>query len=151
MPLRSHGMTRLPNGRRNPTYMVWRTMKDRCLSPTARNFHRYGGRGIKVCDRWLTSFENFYADMGEQPQGLVLDRKDNDGNYEPANCHWTTRSANSRNRADNRLLTFKGRTMTVADWADATKLPHATIRGRLNMGWPIERALTQPKRAHIRH
>ena len=149
MPNKSHGMTRLADGRRNPTYMVWRTMKDRCLNPHSENFHRYGGRGIEVCRRWLT-FANFLADMGEQPPGLVLDCRNNDGNYGKRNCRWVTRSVNSRNRVDNRLLTFAGETLSVADWAERTGIPHHTLRGRLTMGWPVERILTQPKRAHVR-
>src|SRR5690242_18611490 len=103
MAQRSHGMTRLPDGRRRPTYTVWQQMKRRCTSPKVAEFHRYGGRGIKVCERWLT-FANFLADMGERPPGTTLDRKDNDGHYEPSNCRWVSREANARNRSDNRLL-----------------------------------------------
>lgn len=150
MPNKTHGMTRQANGKRNRTYMVWQTMKNRCLLPTSQNYHRYGGRGIKICQRWLDSFENFLADMGEQPPRMTLDRKDNDGHYEQGNCEWRTRKANSRNRSDNRLLTFKGETKSVAEWAEQTCIPDETLRGRLRMGWPVERILTQPKRAHVR-
>lgn len=80
------------------TYHIWRTMKQRCLNPNATAYHRYGGRGITVCERWLT-FENFLADMGERPDGLCLERVNNNGNYEPGNCVWATRKAQAANRS----------------------------------------------------
>lgn len=85
----------------SPTYLSWASMKCRCYQPTCSGFEHYGGRGITVCDRWLDGaqgFVNFLADMGERPDGHTLDRLDNDGNYEPANCRWATRSDQNRNR-----------------------------------------------------
>mgnify|MGYP000474487711 CR=1 FL=1 len=86
------------------TYGVWKTMKHRCLNPKAEHYDRYGGRGIAVCDEWLT-FDNFYADMGDQPAGMQIDRENNDGNYEPENCRWVTREVNMRNCTTTRLNT----------------------------------------------
>lgn len=145
MPQKSHGLTRESDGRRGYTYTVWQTMKFRCMNPKAAHFERYGGRGIRVCERWF-SFANFLADMGARPRGATLDRKDNDGHYEPGNCRWITRKENSRNRSDNRLLTQSGITRTLAEWVEATGLPLATLQGRVQMGWSDERTLTTPAR-----
>lgn len=114
-----HYCTRLPDGRRDPTYVVWASMKQRCSNPKTINFRDYGGRGITVCQRWRESFENFFADMGVRPAGMQLDRYPNkDGNYEPGNCRWITPKANARNRRNNRLLTYRGETRPMAEWAE---------------------------------
>lgn len=88
---RTHGMSR------TPLYAVWKTMRDRCRNPRNKDFRHYGGRGIKVCERWH-SFENFHADMGDQPAGLTIDRVDVNGDYEPGNCRWATWQEQQENR-----------------------------------------------------
>jgi hypothetical protein len=94
-----HGHTK--HGLRSRAYKCWEGMKNRCFSPRARAYPWYGGRGITVCERWLI-FENFYADMGDPPPGLSLDRINNNGNYEPGNCRWATAAEQLANRRPRR-------------------------------------------------
>jgi hypothetical protein len=97
-----------PHGYTSPTYQSWKAMKGRCLNSSNSNFLDYGGRGITICERWLT-FENFLADMGEKPDGLTLDRIDNDGNYEPNNVRWATRLEQGQNKRRSGPLSVDGR------------------------------------------
>jgi hypothetical protein len=120
-------------------------MKNRCSDPTSHRWHRYGGRGIRVCDRWLNSFENFYADMGPRPgPNYQIDRTDNDGDYEAANCRWVTRLDNANNREVSRIIEFQGRSMSLAQWAREIGLARGALETRLNSGWTVERALIEP-------
>jgi|SRR3990172_6898932 len=89
-------------GKRSPTYFSWSAMKQRCLNPKHTAYYRYGGRGISVCDKWL-KFDDFLKDMGERPEGFSLDRINNNGNYEPSNCSWSSRKSQSQNRNDVKL------------------------------------------------
>lgn len=128
--------------RDNPTYITWQRMKQRCQCPSASDFKHYGGRGIRVCERWQT-FDNFAADMGQRPDGMQLDRIDNSGHYEPVNCRWVTKQANARNRRSNVVLTVDGVTMTAVEWGEKTGLGE-TILSRLSRGWTPERAVKTP-------
>lgn len=135
-----HGFRR--RGSRTPEYACWESMIQRCTDPNFEAYHNYGGRGIKVCERWRYSFENFLADMGPRPEGKTLDRIDDDGDYEPGNCRWATWIEQGNNRRTNKVLEYRGIRKTIAEWARETGLSYETIRSRLNHGWSVERALT---------
>jgi hypothetical protein len=129
---RKHGMSK------TKVYRSWCHMKARCLSPTDKKFRRYGGRGIIVCDRWMSSFENFYADMGPCPVGMTLDRKDNDGNYEPENCRWADYRTQRRNSSSTRPLEAFGRRWLMTDWARHTRLSESRIHYALKRNYNLE-------------
>ncbi len=125
-------------------YASWKSMLQRCYYPKHRHYARYGGAGIQVCEEWKT-FANFYRDMGPRPSAKhSIDRIDNSGDYEPGNCRWATHVEQHRNRTDNRLLTFDGRTQPLAAWAEELELNPYTLDARLRRGWPDEEALTTP-------
>jgi hypothetical protein len=128
-------------GIRSSTYYAWTGMRRRCNNPDNKY---YGGRGIKVCERW-GKFENFLEDMGERPDGLELDREDNEGNYTPDNCRWVTKKVNGRNKRNNHLVTANGKTQCVTAWAEETGISYDVIYMRINqMGWPEDMAVTTP-------
>jgi hypothetical protein len=133
---------------KDPLFLSWCEMRARCGNPNHRDYPSYGGRGITVCARW-NEFAYFLADMGERPQGHSLGRIDNDRGYSPDNCRWESREQQNNNRRSNRLLTIKGRTQTVTQWAGdpACCVALKTFRDRIRKGWPAERALTQPTRS----
>lgn len=128
-----------------PEHQAWTAMKSRCYTKSNISYPYYGGRGIAVCDRWLHSFENFFADMGERPNSeYSLDRINPDCNYSPDNCRWTIREIQDNNRRTSRFLTCNGKTQTVAQWGKEMGLSRTTILNRLNWGWPIEDAILWP-------
>lgn len=100
----SHSKSQTPGG---SSYEVWHGMKQRCLNPRSKDYKNYGERGITVCESWL-AFENFYADMGDKPQGMSLDRVDNSKGYSPANCRWATTREQDRNKRTNIYVSFFG-------------------------------------------
>jgi hypothetical protein len=125
----------------------WRSMRYRCANPSARYYHIYGGRGIKVCDRWLHSFENFALDMGARPTPRhTLDRIDVEGDYSPENCRWATPKEQGRNVRKNINVTIDGVTQCVSAWCEMFGVPATRTIARLHRGWPIERALFDPAR-----
>lgn len=127
-------------------YFLWQAVLRRCRNSHAKEYKYYGGRGIKVCKRWL-SYENFCADMRVgYREGLQIDRIDNDGNYEPENCRWVTPKQNSRNRSNNRILEFNGQIMCKSAWSEKLGLRLKIIDKRLRLGWPVSRVLTEPVR-----
>lgn len=133
----THGAT---SGGRSPEYSSWSSMHNRCSNPKNAKWNRYGGRGIKVCERW-NSFENFLEDMGSKPSGTSIDRIDNNGNYEPGNCRWATPKEQANNTRRNVRITANGKSLTVAEWARETGLPYTTIQKRLRCGNSHESSL----------
>lgn len=133
---------RVPN---SPEYNAWKNMRRRCYDSTRREYPRYGGRGIAVCDRWQ-EFANFLADMGRRPgPGYSIEREKNDGNYEPGNCRWATATEQARNRHTNRLVEFNGETMPLAQACEGARINGAAVRARMHhCGWSPERALSEP-------
>lgn len=127
-----------------PEYLCWANMMRRCYEPTNQRFDRYGGRGITVCDRWH-SYANFRADIGPRPEGLTLERINNDGNYEPSNCKWATVREQARNRRTTHMITHNSETMCLADWAKRIGRNVTTIRLRIERGLPMEMVLTDRK------
>jgi hypothetical protein len=125
----------------SPEYRVWQSMWSRCTNPNVRGYENYGGRGIKVCKRWQL-FEYFLDDMGRKPASHRLGRINIDGNYSPANCRWVTLTASMNNRTDSTVLQFRGRQLTIADWARKTGLNPKTISSRIRRGWTVADALT---------
>ncbi len=109
----------LNDGKRIPEYAAWHAIRQRCNYPKHYAYKDYGGRGIKVCDRWMDSFDNFIEDMGFRPgKGYTLDRIDNDGNYEPSNCRWATWKTQQNNRRNNRIIEHDGLRMTKSEWGN---------------------------------
>lgn len=130
------------HGRTETTeWSAWKSMLERCSNPNHKWFHRYGGRGVKVCDRWA-DFNAFLADMGEKPQDGVrysLERMNNNRGYEPGNCKWATSTEQNRNRVNVIHITHDGVTLTLPEWSTRTGLHIETIRRRVKQGWPTER------------
>lgn len=136
----THGMSDTHN-----MYRIWSGMKTRCNTKTAKDYYRYGARGIKVCDRWLNSFENFVEDMAPRPDGLSLDRIDNTKGYSKENCRWATGKEQCRNTSTNVLLEMHGKIKTLSEWVEL----HPPIRfdtawRRLKRGWTVEDTFKKP-------
>jgi len=127
-------------------YKVWTGMKQRCSDKADA---RYGGRGIKVCDEWVHSFSSFFdwACSNGWAYGLEIDRRNNDGDYEPANCRFVTPKVNCRNKSNHRVIEFRGESRILAEWADELGIPLKTIGNRIDrLGWSVGRALSTPRR-----
>lgn len=135
IPKEFHGM------RRTKIYKVWCSMKERCQNPHNKRYPRYGGRGIAVCPEWSNSFKAFYewASAAGYSEGLSIDRVDNDKGYSPDNCRWATRKVQNRNYSRNHMITYKGKTMCIADWEHETGIKRSTILYRVQAGKPLEK------------
>ncbi len=123
-------------------YTIWRRMKERCLNPNHVHYANYGGRGIKICQEWLSDFATFraWAVACGYSDDLSLDRIDNDSGYSPANCRWASGKAQGRNRRNNRVIEGK----CLAEWAEVALVSESAIARRLKKGWPIHDACFIP-------
>lgn len=122
-----HGMSH------TTTHNVWVGMRQRCQNPNSPVFSDYGGRGIRVCDRWQV-FDSFLADMGEAPPGMSIERVNNNGNYEPGNCVWATPMEQMHNRRTTTFYSFNGETMSLQEWGRSIGVPYPTMWHRYKIG-----------------
>lgn len=138
-----HGLTE------HRLYGIYHHMRERCYNPGNDAYANYGGRGIIMCDEWLSDFMNFYnwaMDNG-YAENLQIDRINNNGNYEPANCRWTTQKVQMNNTRVNRIIEYNGQSKSSTEWAEHLKMSPKVMERRLNfLGWSVERALTKPVR-----
>ena len=138
---KTHGMSRTTE------YQSWVDIKRRCINPNNPCYSDYGGRGITICDRWKNSFENFLADMKLKPTPKhSIDRIDNDGDYCPENCRWSTDVEQNNNRRDNRFITIGCVTLTIAQWSKEMSFGKSVIQDRLKSGWSEFDAVMTPVR-----
>lgn len=127
-----------------PIHKIWIDMRQRCENPNRHNYKHYGGRGIKVCERWQV-FENFLADMGNRPPGLTLERINTNGDYEPGNCKWATIIEQRNNMRSNHWITIDGTRKTIGTWAKERGWDERFIRMRLRRGMSERDAVMRPK------
>jgi hypothetical protein len=139
-----HGRTTRKARHTSREYWIWNSMKNRCLNNKYKHFKDYGGRGITVCGKWLT-FAGFFEDMGINPNGMTLERLDNEKGYSKENCVWASRSTQNKNKRNNKYITANGETHCLTEWARKLNISHSTIIGRLDRGWPEALAVTTPK------
>lgn len=137
----THGLSR------SRLYNIWASIKKRCLCLNNKDYNRYGGRGITVCDEWM-KFEPFknWAISNGYDDALTIDRIDNNSDYCPENCRWITSKYQSRNRRNNKTITYNGETHCISEWAEIKGLSHSVISARIKKGWVIEKVLNQPVR-----
>ena len=139
MPKTTHGMSKTPE------YCTWEHMKQRCFNPNCKRYPDYGGKGITVCDRWKNSFQNFLADMELKPSPKhSIDRIDNNADYSPENCRWSTRVEQQNNTRYNRLITIGNDTRTIAQWTKEMGFERTVIHSRLKDGWSDYDAVMTP-------
>ena len=138
----THGLSK------HESYSIWTNMKIRCSDKTNQAYKDYGGRGITVCERWLSSVENFIEDMGPRPSpSHSLERKDNDLGYSPSNCVWATKTEQANNRRGTKRYIFKGSSISLSNLSRLCGLPAGILRNRIeNLGYSVDDAVTTPVR-----
>ena len=144
-----HGYSVKSNVAVSRTYKALLDARDRCYNKRVRNYSGYGGRGIKVCDRWLGNdgIHNFVEDMGIRPEGMSLDRVNNDGPYSPDNCRWASLKEQNNNKSNNHFLTYKNETKTLSQWASILDVDMRILSARSIRGWSDEKVIETPIRS----
>ena len=146
MPSKSHGMSGVNRAR---IYRIWANIKQRCTNPNNPRYADYGGRGITLCDRWLT-FSNFYEDIGDAPEGLTIDRIDNDKGYYLENIRWVSRADNNRNSRRCVLVEIGGVKKPINVWLREFGVPYVTYKQRRRNGWGIISAVSmKPEKSRL--
>lgn len=131
--------------RRTVEYTTWINIRERCNNPKSTSYPRYGALGVRVCRRWENSYEDFLSDMGRRPSAFhSIERSNSRLGYSPENCRWATRIEQGRNKKNNRNLTVGGITRCLSEWAEISGLSGILIHKRIQLGWPVEKAVTQP-------
>lgn len=145
-PAYRHGFATRTDGKIKE-YHIWIAMRQRCRNPKNKDYKDYGGRGIKICKRW-DSFKAFILDMGYAPTTKhSIDRIDNNGNYQPSNCKWSTNKFQCNHTRRNVFLTHKGETKTLSQWSELLKIGYSTLHARYyKLKWPADMVLTTPLR-----
>lgn len=147
----THGESHSVGGKATKEWRAWFNLRQRCNNPNAMQYSNYGGRGIKVCERW-NDYNNFLKDMGRCPKTCSsIDRIDNDGDYTPSNCRWTSNKEQSINRRSTKLVTVNGITLCCRDWAKLNNLAPTTISERVKRGWTLQSAVSIPADLGNRH
>ena len=145
----THGMSKIAE------YNTWIHLKQRCSNPMNKNYHRYGGRGITVCERWFSSFAHFFTDLGPKPSpNHSIERIDNNGNYSPENTRWGNATDQANNTRRNTVIEFRGETKTLPEWCRLLNLNYDATRQRINrLKWSPEKSFTMPvsKKFHPNH
>lgn len=128
-------------------YSIWAGIKERCFNSNHKNYDRYKGRGITMCDEWKDDFMSFYnwAIKNGYKNGLTIERINNDGNYSPANCRWATREEQANNTSRNHFIVFNGEKHTIADWAKKFDIDYKRLNNRINSGLPLEKCFYKGK------
>lgn len=144
---KTHGATQ--HSKRTRLYDIWRGMKERCQNPKNISYANYGGKGIRICETWNSSFEQFkeWAEQNGYSDNLSIDRIDARAGYFPDNCRWVTKRVQNNNTNRNAIITASGKTQTLAEWARQTQIDAGTISARIKkLGWSVEKALSTPTR-----
>ena len=126
-------------------YWIYRKILARCYNKNHSHYERYGGRGITVCDKWLSSVNSFVNDMGKRPaKGYEIERINNDKGYSPDNCRWATRQEQMNNTASNRFITYDGKKQTIAQWARELNVNYRVLYARIRRGWDVKKSIETP-------